>query len=301
MEERYSLTWEDFQTNVQSTFEKVRQSNDFSDVTLVGEDYQVEAHRLVLSAGSQFFQHVLKRLNNPHALIYLKGTKRGEMETILSFLYLGEVTICRENLEQFLLTARDLQVRGVMEDEPKTVSAAPKSPTDIHESLYKENGKLMNTKITLNPKTAQEEKEPGKKSLIRSHFSKSTEGDQANCNLCGKQIATKNGNTSGLWRHMENKHQGVPVNLFDNSSPEEEELDFRLNQSDSKLWNHGNLTASQDKGGAADDETRENDQEPESADALNGSEWEHRTGRSRVWEHFKRLSQDKAMCRTCDR
>ena len=112
---RFALTWANFQKNVESIFGEVKLSQDFSDVTLVGEDFEVEAHRLVLSAGSQVFQQVLKKAKHPHPLIFLNGTKKVEIEAVLSFLYHGEVTISQESLEQFLLRAKELKIRGVLE------------------------------------------------------------------------------------------------------------------------------------------------------------------------------------------
>ena len=87
MSDRISLTWSEFQKFVATSFANARSSSDFSDVTLVGEDYQLEAHRLVLSAGSRFFHDLFKRAKHDHPLVYLKGTFKVEIEAILSFLH----------------------------------------------------------------------------------------------------------------------------------------------------------------------------------------------------------------------
>ena len=117
MGDRLTLTWSDFQKFVAISFSDAQSTNDFADVTLVGEDYEVEAHRLVLSAGSRFFQELFRRAKHDHPLVYLKGTYKVEIEAILSFLYNAEVNIAQENLTQFLLTSKDLKIRGVLEDE----------------------------------------------------------------------------------------------------------------------------------------------------------------------------------------
>ena len=39
-EEKLILKWSDFQTNVESSFRDVKHSQEFSDVTLVCEDYE---------------------------------------------------------------------------------------------------------------------------------------------------------------------------------------------------------------------------------------------------------------------
>ena len=61
MSDRISLTWSEFQKFVAASFANARSSSDFSDVTLVGGDYQLEAHRLVLSAGSRFFSRSVQK------------------------------------------------------------------------------------------------------------------------------------------------------------------------------------------------------------------------------------------------
>ena len=51
MTEKLCLKWNDFQENVSSAFVSLREDNEFSDVTLVGEDgQQVEAHKVILAA-----------------------------------------------------------------------------------------------------------------------------------------------------------------------------------------------------------------------------------------------------------
>ena len=85
------LGWSDFQNNVTESLQNVRLSTEFSDITLVfdSDDTPVEAHRVVLAAGSTFFQRVLglKQSNHPHPLLYLAGVNRTHIDHILDFLY----------------------------------------------------------------------------------------------------------------------------------------------------------------------------------------------------------------------
>ena len=44
---------------------------DFLDVTLASEDRkQIEAHKVILTVSSPFFQNLLKKNKHPHPLIY---------------------------------------------------------------------------------------------------------------------------------------------------------------------------------------------------------------------------------------
>ena len=89
-----NLAWSSFQTNFPKTFEEVRASQDFSDVTLACDDEGlVEAHRIILSSGSLFFQKLLSggRLGlNQKPLLYLRGVTAWQLGAILDFLYSGE-------------------------------------------------------------------------------------------------------------------------------------------------------------------------------------------------------------------
>ena len=53
MSEKFYLEWNAFQKNLISSFQRLREENDFYDVTLVSADNKfIEAHRVILSASS---------------------------------------------------------------------------------------------------------------------------------------------------------------------------------------------------------------------------------------------------------
>ena len=75
----------------------------------------VPAHKIVLSAGSSFFEAAFKRIGkiqSSNPLLYLKGVEKQELELLLTFLYTGEVNVLKEKLEKFLEVAKDLGVKG---------------------------------------------------------------------------------------------------------------------------------------------------------------------------------------------
>ena len=76
MSEKLCLKWNDFQENVNKAFGRLREKMEFVDVTLACEDgQQVEAHKVILTASSPFFQKILTRNKHPHPLIFMKGSK----------------------------------------------------------------------------------------------------------------------------------------------------------------------------------------------------------------------------------
>merc|ERR1719341_2934926 len=91
----------------------LRKDEFFCDVTLACEDRQFQAHKIVLSAGSSFFEQILKSHKHPSPLVYLKGVKAERMMLLLDFMYSGEVMLKQEELENFLKTGEELGVRGL--------------------------------------------------------------------------------------------------------------------------------------------------------------------------------------------
>ena len=114
MSEKFSLKWNDFETNVSRTFGLLRKEKEFFDVTLVSDDHhQVQAHKLVLSACSPFFKNILTQNPHSHPLLCLDGIKSDELQFVLDYIYQGEVQIFQEQLDRFLNIAQKLSLEGL--------------------------------------------------------------------------------------------------------------------------------------------------------------------------------------------
>ena len=101
--EKFCIQGNDFQENINTAFESLRNDTDFTDVTLACEEgRQLEAHKIILAASSPFFQNMLRRNRHGHPLVYMNGLKYDNLVAILDFLYYGEANICQENLDAFL-------------------------------------------------------------------------------------------------------------------------------------------------------------------------------------------------------
>ena len=112
--DKFGLKWNDFQQNIISSYNGLRTELDYSDVTLVCEgDHHIEAHKVIITASSQFFKTVLKRNKHPYPMIYMKGVKAKIMEAIIDFIYNGEVNVYQEDLDGFLALAEEIQLKGV--------------------------------------------------------------------------------------------------------------------------------------------------------------------------------------------
>jgi len=120
--EKFCLRWNDFESNISKAFSEIRDDKDFFDVTLACEGEQIEAHKVVLSACSPFFQTILKRNRHEHPLLYLKGVKYIDLMAVLNFMYHGEVNVAQEDLNSFLAIAEDLKVKGLTQNTTEEVT-----------------------------------------------------------------------------------------------------------------------------------------------------------------------------------
>ena len=130
MVQKFNLKWNDFQENIITSFASLRGESNFSDVTLACADgEQVKAHKMVLVSTSPFFQGILKTNSHPHPLIFMKGVTSTIMSAVVDFLYLGEVNILQENLDDFLALAEDLKLKGLRKRNHFDDGSKVRSPT----------------------------------------------------------------------------------------------------------------------------------------------------------------------------
>merc|ERR1719154_1049539 len=89
-----------------------------NDVTLVGDDHtQLSAHKLVLSACSEYFKKIFTRNKHANTLLCLEGLSKQDIENVLDYMYHGEVHIFQEDLDRFLSIAQRLRLEGLLESE----------------------------------------------------------------------------------------------------------------------------------------------------------------------------------------
>ena len=122
MDEKFCLKWNDFDSNVSKSFELLRNEGYLHDVTLVGDDNkQVSAHKLVLSASSEYFKNIFKNNSkHSHPLLCLEGISSKQLSMIMDYVYNGEVQIYQEDLDQFLGVAQRFKIEGLLGNEDAT-------------------------------------------------------------------------------------------------------------------------------------------------------------------------------------
>jgi len=228
MTEKFKLKWNDFNDNVSNSFGLLKNEDYLHDVTLVSDDnIQISAHKLVLSACSDYFKNIFKNNKNPyhHPFLCLSGISYEDLNNLVDYMYYGEVNIYQENLDRFLDIAQRLKLEGLMKNVEKDSVGQVKHNFKIEEAYFHEvtpNVKKPKLPVITNALASFEE--VGSKSMISDDIQKINDkieeyiarDDQGiyNCTYCGK-IGDKY--KSHIKNHIETHLDGLsfPCQLCD--------------------------------------------------------------------------------------
>ncbi|XP_065214138.1 transcription activator GAGA-like isoform X2 [Planococcus citri] len=109
----YSLSWSEFSTSLSVAAQNLRHKEDFVDVTVSAGGKHFPAHKLILSAASPLLTDLLKNTTCQHPILMLAGISAFDLETILNFVYHGEINIVAEKLPSLLQAAQFLDIRAL--------------------------------------------------------------------------------------------------------------------------------------------------------------------------------------------
>ena len=126
------FSWSNYIDHVHYKLHDMMKESDLTDVTIVSDDKKhFNAHKVVLKACSSVFQNIIEDLPQSNSVIYLRGIQYQEIESILEYMYLGEVTISQQRVYEFLKVAADLEVKNFDKENINSDSTEPVS--DINE------------------------------------------------------------------------------------------------------------------------------------------------------------------------
>lgn len=95
-------------------FEDFYRSNNLADVIIACDGKTLHAHRIVLSAGSDYFKKILLSIkqSNQFPILFINDIAYEDMETILEFIYRGQIIVTREKVESLRQAAHKLRIKG---------------------------------------------------------------------------------------------------------------------------------------------------------------------------------------------
>ena len=147
MNDKYNLSWDNFKTGASDTFKSLIDDTDFLDVTIACDDgSSVKAHKVILSSASSVLKKILTNNPHQHPLIYLKGMEQSHLLSILQFIYLGQVEIVQEELNGFMATAIELNIKGLNNMNQKDQQEIKKTDMENRDTLHKQDALKNDTK-----------------------------------------------------------------------------------------------------------------------------------------------------------
>ena len=135
---KLSIQCDHFEDHIKTAFSKIREYEDYVDVTLACAEDQVQAHKVIVASFSPILAGILKRQKSNHPVIYLKGIKSVDLINVVNFMYEGQVSLAASNLDSFFDVANKLQVEGLFHRDEVEIN------TEMDESpLEAANGDVM--------------------------------------------------------------------------------------------------------------------------------------------------------------
>ncbi|CAG0902164.1 unnamed protein product [Darwinula stevensoni] len=117
---KYNLKWNSHHVETFANFDTLRNREMLVDITLSCDGQPLKAHKLVLCAGSGYFERVLQRDSSQNPVFYFFGVDAHLLKFLIDFMYLGEVDVPSVDLERFIQLAEALEVKGLKGDRSKT-------------------------------------------------------------------------------------------------------------------------------------------------------------------------------------
>ena len=162
----YNLSWDTYSECIKGMIQNMWKSDNFTDVTLVSDDKkQKKAHKFILSAFSDVFKSILENIPENNAVIYLKGVKYQELESVLEFIYFGETSFSDRKINAFFEVAKSLEIKEFKEvrvKEEQMLNPTTEEDNDIEKIIHEDVAETSNTEYGDNenlPETSNTEHE----------------------------------------------------------------------------------------------------------------------------------------------
>ena len=126
--ESFFLTKNNYEDSTKNIFKTLLKDVEFSDVTLaLNDENQVKGHKAILGASSSFFRKIFQQNSDANLVLYLKGINSKDMNSIMEFIYLGQTSVNKVELNTFLEAAEELKIEGLLQPNKASMSAGNSS------------------------------------------------------------------------------------------------------------------------------------------------------------------------------
>ena len=165
MDESLFLIKNNYEDSTKTLFKNLLKDVEFTDVTLaLNDEKQVKGHKAILGASSTFFRKIFHQNAVANLVLYLKGISTKDINSIMEFIYLGQTSVNKADLNTFLEVAEELKIEGLMQMDKASMSAT--NSDSVQE-------------ITIDELTIDEEESPVDEFSRQSNFETSSSQDSS--------------------------------------------------------------------------------------------------------------------------
>ena len=203
-----------FQNHISQFFKCLVVDNYFADVTLVSDDnFQIKAHKVVLSSFSTFFRNLFIENSHSHPMLFIKGASQKALSKILDFIYTGKTDVPEDELQMFLEFTKYFEIHGFVESTTQNQSALTAMNTNDEVNIVQKNI-ISSEEMKASCDEVVEESSFPQESIVvnrikvivkTSKKDKRTDGPKVYCDQC----TYKTGYNSDLKKHIESVHKGI--------------------------------------------------------------------------------------------
>ena len=201
-EEKCHLSWPPWHTftdHLKELLCHMKTDDTFADVTLVSDDgREVRAHKVVLGACSPMIKELLTKKDTN--IIDLNGIAMEEINSILQFIYLGEVAICEGRMKEFFYAAQKLKIKELSKEAKMQVESKNKTNTQSTDNIQSKN------EVAMYVSNQCDKQSKSSQSSLTRNIQKKPEGLKYPCNQCDYQATYS---IYDLKKHIKSIHEGV--------------------------------------------------------------------------------------------
>ena len=148
--EQKSYSWSSFGMHLRKTFQYMLDLSKFNDVTLVCDDQvSISSHKAILSSCSKMFRSIFDFNNcESNVVLHLQGVQSNFLMLIIKYIYVGEILLNNDIVDEFLKTAEYLQIdEDILESfrsRIKSVGEIEYAPIQNLDESKEDHGKIEN-------------------------------------------------------------------------------------------------------------------------------------------------------------